>query len=164
MTIFRLRTLSVLAVFVFAALMAATVQFATARADTQYGPTTTGKSYRNNWTSRCVWWDGSGRSDPCYLGVWSDTTASPTLSQVVEVKEWADNLNGGCVNYQVPYCNWYYTSIPPSPSTSVGTNYATTNHYDPDATIWPSATRGYASHRDYSYNNGLDVYWTSDGF
>jgi hypothetical protein len=57
-----------------------------------------------------------------------------------------------------------YAYIAPNPSLVTAQHEAATNHYDPDNPPYPSATRGYASHRDWSYNNGNDVYWTSDGY
>jgi hypothetical protein len=127
-------------------------------ADTQYGPSSTGKTYRNNWASSCQWWNGIPGG--CYLGVWSDTTS---WTHVVEVKEWAENLHGSCLT--PPFCTTIWTQISPWPSTGTAMNQATTSHYDTvDNPPYPSATRGYASHRDWSYNGGVDVYWTSDGY
>lgn len=137
-----------------------------ALADTQYGTTTTGSTYTWNWTSICVWWDGTGRQDPCFIDVWSTTQATISLPRVVEVDQWAENLGGGCLNYVWPYCDWYYVVIPPGPDPQIDGDwdYAYVTQHDPDAFAWPSATRGYAEHIDWSYNNGQYTYWTSDGY
>lgn len=146
------------AVLAAAAFFLAVLGASEASADTQYGPSGWGKTYRNNWVSSCIWWNGGGPNYACYLGVWSETGAE---SHVVEVAEYAENLTGSCLG---SYCTSYYAQIPSWPSTATAWGVASTSHYDPDAYPFPSPTRGYASHRDWSYNGGADLWWTSDGY
>lgn len=146
---------------------------ASAIADTQYGPDLgdPGKTYQNNWASNCRWWDGihTDGSDPCYKGVWSDTTSAFGSYYQVKVNEYAEHHNLSCYGsppYQV--CQGIYTWFGSYPASSTGWGYATVNHYCggwpfPCSGNQPINVRGYAHHWNLTVNP--NTWWTtSDGY
>ena len=131
-------------------------------ADTTYNIYGTGRTYQNNKVYSCISWGYAPGQSYCYLGVWSDTQYQ--LNNIVEVVEWAENIGQVCQGsppYQV--CSTVYQPMNPNPLTVTAQTIAATNgaHYDSDS--WPSNTRGYASHKNYTYSS-TEICWTSDGY
>lgn len=60
-------------------------------ADTKYSAYGWGRTYRNNFTTSCIYWGIPPGQSTCSLGVWSDTQ-SFTTGNVVEVRETGENL------------------------------------------------------------------------
>ena len=143
-------------------LMGSILSVKSASADTQYNIYGTGRTYQNNKVYSCISWGYSPGQSYCYLGIWSDTQYQP--NNVVEVVEWGKNLGQVCQGtppYQV--CSTEYQPMNPNPLAVTALSVAATNgaHYDND--VWPSNTRGYASHMNYTYSS-TEIWWTSDGY
>lgn len=130
-----------------------------AAADTKYSAYGWGRTYRNNFTTSCIWWGFHSGQSTCSLGVWSDTQ-SFTSGNVVEVKETAENIIGSC---QGVVCLYFYAHMSPDPAQFLGSTIAATGgiHYDSDP--WPSDTIGYACHINHSFGSSY-CWWTSDGY
>jgi len=139
------------------------------KADTQYGPDLgdPGKTYQNNPATNCRWWDNihTDGSDPCFKGIWSDTTSAFGSSFQVKVNEYAEHHDLSCYG---ELCVGIYVWWGAYPATSTNWGYATVNHYCggwpyPCSGPYPINVRGYAHHWNLTVNPS--TWWTtSDGY
>ncbi len=121
------------------------------------------KTYQNNWTDECQWYDTQhdfGGPYGCYKGVWSDTDSYSPTGQV-SVYEYAQKQAWGYCCYPYTAIAVFYQYFDPYPAAYSATNYVTTGgvHYYPGDLNgeWDVNVIGYAYHY-YGPSGGSNPY------
>lgn len=132
-------------------------------ADTQYHCTGMGKTYQNNYSSSCIWYDETPSGFPCYQGIWSETDLY-TTSHTASVVEYAEVHDYSCYDYYGVTCDHFYNRLPPIPASSTATDVASTNHYHCGhySCGYPADVRGWADHQNLTVYSS--IWTTSDGY